>query len=143
MKDGNMCLIRISRPIFPHFSGFRLHLLTFIVLPKTDGALGTILWTGNSMVFNTNSIQSPLTGLGFNASHIRTHFAYRDTAIWLKHCHHSILLDGCNHSQSNFDMIQSSKLSGLPALAVFLVPKVTMACLNDSDRLSIVRVYFR
>ena len=31
MKDGNVCLIRISRPVFSHFSGFRLHSLAFIV----------------------------------------------------------------------------------------------------------------
>ena len=56
---------------------------------------------------------------------------------------HCILLDDCNHGQSNVNLIQSSKLSGLPALAFSLVTKVTMACLNDSDRLSIMRMYFR
>ena len=95
------------------------------------------------MVFNTNCDQVPFDGSRIHASRIRTQFAYRDTGVRLKHCNRCILLDDCNHGQSNVDMIQSSKLSGLPAVSCFLVTKATMACLNDSDRLSIMRVYFR
>ena len=136
MKDGNVCLIRISRPVFPYFSGFRLHLLAFINLraynlPKPMAPLAPFCGQETRWSLTWIAIKFPLTGLALDASSIRTQFACRDTGVRPKHCHHCILLDDCSHGQSNIDMTQSSKLSGLPAVSFLLATKITMACLND------------